>query len=450
MIAHRIRFMIRNKSIVPAIQQLIIGFLAYVATLAGSLFLSQKMGVILFGDYSVAIALMSIVTSIVLLGTDTAANRFIPSLYKEHKNYQIIQYFSWNMRLIKRTFQACLLVIGCLVLLGIIFHLTHYINVTSYHLALYSLLLTPILALSLLISSYMISFQQVLIGTVYKSLMIHVLILFYFVAAVYLFHAQLTSNSIILLVLTLSFFSLLFLELLTARRRVFHLINALRRGIDDISHETAKVWYKTSLHLIGAQMIYITLRYVDLFIVKIFSPHPSSAGIYSAIMVITHIIYFIPISITFLVKPAISSFFDKPERYSDLQEIIDATNAVIFISCPTLLLIICYWNHEILAFFGPDYIKASSTLIIFSIGCTLIGLSRVPRAVLVFSGKETTIFYVALFDILILLIIGIPATYFFDLIGMAMVVACLFLFQGSMFVILAKHYLPGIKPLSFI
>jgi O-antigen/teichoic acid export membrane protein len=438
----------QKNDVVQAIQQFIVGVLTYISIFAGSLFLSREMGPTVFGNYSIAIAVLSIFTTILLLGTDTAATRFITPLYEEHKKIKVVQYVSWNMHLIKRSFQICLSICALLFLIGCIFHVANYVDFSNYQLAFYSVFLTPVMALSTLISSYMIAFKRVLVGTIFSTMLIHVLILVNFVGAVYLFDINITINSNIFFILALSVFTLLLLETFRARRRIVSLIHALRRGVDTFSGENAQMWFSTSFHLIGAQIIYIVLRYMDLFIVKIFSSESSEAGIYSAIMVITHLIYFVPIAITFLVKPAISSFYDKPEHYSKLQEIIDATNTVIFICCPILLFIICFWSTEILAFFGPEYVAANNALIIFSLGCAFIGLTRVPQTILLFSGKETVIFYTAIVNILTLLILGIPATYFFNLDGMATVVACSFLVQGTIYVILAKHYLPGIKPVS--
>lgn len=438
----------QKNNIAQAIQQLIVGLLTYISIFAGSLFLSRVMGPTIFGNYNIAIAVLSIFTTIMLLGTDTASTRFIPPLHHEHKNIQVVQYVTWNIQLIKRSFQICLGICALLFIIGGIFHVTNLINFANYHLALYTILLTPIMALSTLISSYMIAFKRVLIGTIYNTMIIHVLILVNFVGAVYLFNIDITTNANMFFILTLSVLSLFLLELFTARKRIANLINAFRRGVDEFSEENAQMWYSTSFHLIGAQVIYIVLRYMDLFIVKLFSLDSGAAGVYSAIMVITHLIYFVPVAIAFLVKPTISSFYDKPALYPKLQETIDATNAVIFVCCPIMLSIICCWGTDILTFFGPEYVAAKNALIIFSLGCTFVGLTRVPQTILLFSGKETVIFYTAIVNILILLIIGIPATYFFNLDGIATVVACSFLVQGTIYVLLAKQYLPGIKPIS--
>lgn len=439
---------LQNKSRIQAIQQLIVGFLTYASILICSLFLSRTMGPVVFGNYNIAIAVLSIFTTVTLLGTDISVTRFIPPLNNEGNNNQIAQYFSWNMYLLKRSFQICLVTCCTLLVLGYVFHVTNYINMANYHLAIYSILLTPLLALATLISSYMISFERILKGTVYKTLVIHVLLLGYFAGAFYLLKVDITTNGNIFLILTLSVFSLFFLELYSGRKKIFNLYQSLKLGVDTVSQDTTNIWYKTSLHLIATQIIYIALRYMDLFIVKIFSSDASAAGIYSAIMVVTHIIYFIPVSLTFLVKPSISSLYDKPEKYAELQEIINATNLIIFICCPVLLFIICFWSYDILAFFGPDFVVAKSPLIIFSLGCCFLGLSRVSQAILLFSGREKLNFYITVADIFILLILGIPATYYFDLPGIATVVAGLFFFQGMMYIFLARHYLPGIKPVS--
>ncbi|MCL5273026.1 MAG: oligosaccharide flippase family protein [Gammaproteobacteria bacterium] len=67
-----------KNDIYQAIQQLIVGLLTYLSIFVGSLFLSRVMGPTIFGNYNIAIAVLSIFTTIVLLGTDTASNRFIP------------------------------------------------------------------------------------------------------------------------------------------------------------------------------------------------------------------------------------------------------------------------------------------------------------------------------------------------------------------------------------
>lgn len=444
--------LLRKGELAQGIEQLLIGLFSYVIILAGSMFLSRQMGAGLFGNYSVALAVLSIGASITLLGTDNAANRFVSKFYHEFEHEQLVKYFAWNMGLIKKSFKMSLYFSALLLIISIILHFTSLVKIHSYDLTFYALWLIPLAAFTMLLSSYIISFHRVLLGTVYKSFLVHVFILLYFLIAVYVFGLNIKNNFIIVSVWLLSFATLLFIEILTLKfhKRFADLLTAITAKNIIFNEEMRHLWYSTSIHLILSRMMYLIIRYIDLFVVRIFSTDPSAAGQYSIIMIITHIIYFIPVSIVFLIRPTIGESYDKPEEYPALQEALNSVNIVIYLTTPIFLFIIIYWRAEILALFGPAFVEAKLSLIILSLGVSVLGLTRVARALLTFSGNELVVLGISVISLLLLVLLGIPATILYGLEGMAIVVALSCIFQGLACVVMSKYYLPKIKSLIFI
>jgi O-antigen/teichoic acid export membrane protein len=133
------------------------------------IFLARQLTESLYGDYNVAMKLLSILVILALYGTNTTANRFLAKYLKRHETNASGKYLAWNVKLLSVTFSVSLVVA---MLAFIVMWILHYFNVqhiNHYHLAVYSLWLVPFYAIAMIINSFLVSSEHAQISTFYSN-----------------------------------------------------------------------------------------------------------------------------------------------------------------------------------------------------------------------------------------------------------------------------------------
>jgi len=166
-----------------------------------------------------------------------------------------------------------------------------------------------------------------------------------------------------------------------------------------------------------SSVIFTFVGFLDLLILEVFESNEHMVGYLSACCLITGFLWLIPQNCYNNISPKISYLLESEEGKKKLQLLINKSNKLSFILMLVLSVIIITFSKSILSTFGPSYTQAQLPLILL-VFSGMFGIIKKPiTLILSYGGYEQFIFKISISMLVIFLIIGIPATYFFGING---------------------------------
>lgn len=398
----------------------ILSLLTYASKCALNLFLAHHLARDIYGDFSVAIRLLSVMVTLTLFGTDIGSQRFFGKFINTGQHTNATAYVAWNFKLLTITFSVAITIalLSSIIMVGL--HTLGLNNINNYHLAVYSLWLVPLAAIVSLLSSYLLFSEHLYLATILSKALKYSVQLVLFLSSIF-FLQPVLSNLNIALILLITFLSLLVIAMVSFNQEI---ASILQLGLQQ-AHQTSldQNWLKTSGHLIANTLLVGLLAAIDLLIIEMFGFNEVMVGDYAAILTIVGILWVIPTGILQGLKPQFSTLLSTPEGIQLLEKKLIDTNRITIGACIFLGTGIILFAKKLLGLFGPDYTHASTALIIMATGVTLSCIGRIITTVLVYGGYEKLVVRWTTICILILVGFGIPSTYYFGTNGIATVSA---------------------------
>jgi O-antigen/teichoic acid export membrane protein len=182
-------------------------------------------------------------------------------------------------------------------------------------------------------------------------------------------------------------------------------------------------WFFTSSRLIGSGLIFTITSVLDLIIVAIVVTNKEDVGHYAAVLTICGCIWLPAMNLYQLVGSKASGLLSSQEGKVKLQSMLDRTNKVVIFLTAILSIAIIGFSSELLAHFGPTYANARYVLIIMTLGAFVAGSFRFASLLLIYGGFERLSLMVNAWQLVILILLAVPATYFFGITGAAVATA---------------------------
>lgn len=432
------------------VQLAVISIAGYGLALLTNLLLSNLLGTELFGDYQVAFALLSLLASLSLSGTDMVASRYLPTMRKTVNLEGIRAYCAWNRSRIRFGFSIILAVYAVFLAIALATHLADYKRFEEYHLAFHSIWIAPIAALSLLTDRYLVASGYPRTGSILGSLALHLVLLFCVAAAVYGLRLSVSSSSVMIGILVVSFVFLALLHAVIFRTVEPEIYGAWWTRARGASAEHHRAWSRTSNRMLIMRVNSLMLWHLDLFIVEIASPNEAATSLYAAVLLVVRIMQLIPTTISFMIRPLCGAAADDRSQCPKLQKAINESNAVVLGVCSLLLAGMLIGGHFILNAFGPGFSEATTALAMVAVGAFIEALTRQSLVILQTMGHEQVATRISTVSLVIVLGGGFIATYLFSYNGMAAVTGLVLAGKGLISYAFARRRLPEIRPLSVI
>ncbi|RUR09885.1 oligosaccharide flippase family protein [Legionella sp. km772] len=135
---------------------LVIAVFGYVMKYIMNIVLSQHLSAERYGDFSIALKILALTSSLALLGTNSSTVRFISSYLQDKRTLKLKSFIEWNVKLVRYSFFICLLIGGLSIGIMHVLHWWNWKDITSYHLAIYMLWVTPVASTFMLLGSYLL------------------------------------------------------------------------------------------------------------------------------------------------------------------------------------------------------------------------------------------------------------------------------------------------------
>lgn len=435
-----------SKSTKSTALLLILSLLTYLLKYILNVFFAKNLEPHLYGDVIIAFKALNVFSILTLAGTTASAKRFLALYIKTENTTKVSNYLRWNLRLVTYTFSLSLgiaLIFWCLIF---IFDWLGIKDLGSYHLFVYILLGTPLLALILLLSGYLACNQHIVIAYICRNLMKYVLLIICLSIAVFLFDSALDYVSISIIFFS-AFVVLIIIEaflLINKASPIFRIYLSERRDA-----KSEQEWLRTSLRLIISNFMFLIICILDLAIVEIFSSQEADVGFYSAILAITGILWVLPGGVFQLMKPSVSSLISSTEGKIKLQKQLGVSNLLLL----TTILIVAYgivvYSRTLLLHFGTAYLVAEPALLIVIVGCCVGVFSQPSTVLLIYSGHEKTLVNINFIEMGLLVLLGIPLTILYGIEGIAIA----FITAVTVKTVMNTYYAKiktGLKPLTII
>ena len=353
--------------------------------------IARQFGPEVYGSFSLAINILSLIIAISLLGFDSGLVRFIP-LYKSQNKEKNIPL------LIKFSSKTVLLVSSILGALLFIFSNSISINLfheptLSIYLKLFSLLV-PISALGSYFLAIIIANEKIKLYSFIENIATNGLNV---VCLVILLFFSFKSFSV-----PLSYFLgttiLLFLTLYLYNKHI-HYPKSSKYSKSDYS-QVKKDFLSYSIPLLFFTMFTFIMSWVDSFSLGYFKS-TREVGLYNAAVPIAMLMNLAPQLFIKLFFPIITREYGKKRNYT-ISELSKQVNKwIFFINLPLFAMIFIFPERFISLFFGSEYLSASTSLQILVVGSLLLSLSKISDRIIAMLGKSKILLTNIMISILI-------------------------------------------------
>ena len=269
--------------------------------------------------------------------------------------------------------------------------------------------------------------------------------LFFFMLVTLLLGWKLTNVTIVAVIfasyLTLAVIIFIFMKI--------EMVLMIKAGLKNIFMPLSadNAWLKVSSRLIANTMVFKILSVSDLIIVLLLVKSGLEVGHYAAVLMIISSIWLIPQNLYREVKPKISSLIETAHGRAQLQEKLDRVNIVVFPVIFSLCIVIICFSKTFLSHFGPSYLSANPALIILTIGVSFSATLHIASVLLTYAGFERLILILNCVELLMMIVLVIPATYFFNITGTAAATAFVMCTKSIIAVYAVRKHL-GLRPAS--
>lgn len=401
---------------------IIIAILTYAMTLGLNIFLANYMSIRLYGEYNLTFRIMLIASSLVLLGTANSAKKFF-SLYQSQQDQQTLyRYVAWNFRLL---IKSSLLFLSFVVAIFVGLYLLNIFDAYKDHYLLiaYGLFATPLYAINLLFVNYIASKNSPILATFLKNAFVNIILLLLFFIAASLGNVNKIDEHIVLATWLIGFLLLTIISIAIIGFKIpYFLSHSVKHLIASQRDEKEKVWLKTSLTMIMANLFFFFTMAVDLLSIKIIRPHPHSLAFYSAALTISAFIWSIPLITYNLVKPRIAVLIQQENGQQQLQQTLNTIfNASLTMAIITGIVIMAL-SHYLLLAFGKSYNQAdvSIALLLLVIAACINIIGTAAMSVLIYSDYEGLALKLTSIELVLIVSLTLLFTYLFGIVGTAM------------------------------
>ena len=344
----------QRQHIIRNTSALLFGLIGIAATFLLHTLIARHYGAAAYGDFSVVLAMSLVIASLLMLGVNYSVGKFLPD-YISDQNTPFAQGFvTLSIRTISLT-ASCVFIAGCTIaIVTLMMKHIHNPKVNELHLYFYCIWLGSIEA----VFYYLVRFTRALHQ--------------YFIASLHLAFIRFTLTIIFLYILLkfLPEFESIFyaviaytLAVLLSSASLFVFVYTRRK-----SYTSKKIrfdihtWRTTSFQMLASNLFAILHNALVLVYVEIVLDNEQITGFFAAALFISGVYWALLSSVQANTVPLLND-----KRLSSHQQTYYNLNVVFSFSfAATLSLLIFFFSHSILSWFGPDFLSISDWLYILA------------------------------------------------------------------------------------
>ncbi|HJO95771.1 MAG TPA: hypothetical protein QF753_20415 [Victivallales bacterium] len=406
----------KHKLMRSALSLFCLSIISYLLKYFLNAFISSQLPTSLYGAFGITIRTLLLLSLILLLGTNSSAIKYLSKyISKKHKKH-MYSFMAWNLKVILRTFKICFLLIFTFYILIFILNALGIAEYDFYYNILYSLWIVPIAALSILLASYLLCNKWTVLYFLLNKIASSFFLIILFAIAIYILKIKLTYFTI-LIVIFISVIMILTIEIILVNKMFRKNDINIRYKMGNQALLIRPEWKTESIKFISTQIVVLLIATTSLYIVKFTNSNKDLVGYYTAILIISNMIWIIPSSLSLLIKPKVNllTSYNKFKKFQLIINTVNKLNSTILI---ILYILIIIFGDKLLGSFGSKFKFYYIPLLIQS-GAFLLGsLVNPAEQTLTYCNLKKEI-RVNIYELSSLIILGIPMTYVFGITGIA-------------------------------
>lgn len=397
---------------------LLLGVFGYVMKYILNTILSHHLTTWSYGDFSIALKILALTSSLALLGTNTTTVRFISTYLQDKRTLKLKSFIEWNVKLVRYSFCICILVGGLSVAIMSILHVWNWKDIQTYHLSIYMLWVTPVASTFMLLSSYLLCAQYYVLNAFMQNAKSILTILLFFVIIIVL---EVPINDYSLgLILLLVYVAFIVIELFFIIYKMPLIGKLIFDSLGSKNHASINQdWFRVSRRLALNGVICAFIFSCDLIIIQLIDPITHDVGLYAVALTIASSLFVIPQNIYSLLKSQVSTSTESVEGKNALEQHIKHLNRISYLFTLILASVLILFSKQFLGHFGFIYQQAGKALIILIVGFSIGATCQPATAILAYSGHETTLLKITIMEFILIIVSAIIATYFWGYVGTA-------------------------------
>lgn len=381
-------------------------------------YLARHLSIYIYADYSIALKFLDLLTCIILFGTDVSSVAYLSKYLLNRQEDGLEDYVLWNVKLVSINILIAKILAWVVFMLMLILHLYGIRDLENYSILVFVIWVTPFAALFKLVSSFLTGFDLPITSMFLSNTLFYLIQLLFFAALLSIFKISI-GYTVIALVLAGSYIILTIIASFYLPKNIFALIeHGLKRFF--VTPIVKTIWFFPILKIILNSIIFTLISGIDLFIVKYISPNPKDAGCYAALLSIVAFFNLVPKNLYQELKPSLSYELLSRKGRQSVQKKINQINKVVFTILSLSAMLIIYFSKTLLGYFGPEYLRAQTALVFMLIGLWYAGLNQFSPIILIYANHEEIALRASLLQIIFVILITIPATYFYGMNGTAL------------------------------
>jgi len=362
------------KQIVVPITIFILG---YIAEYTMNLVMARFLGVVAYGDFSVAFYMVRLTAIVILLGNYLSAIKFIPA-YVQRKHWGLIKGFLYYHSRILLMMSLFVLALITLYYVFSFFSIHHYLKLPTLDRPVFLMLLfAPLLAINIFISSLLASFKQPTWSSITARLMFPVFLLMGLILWSYLFDGIALINALMLLGMSL---------IVTVALQFYILFQSMPRIINSTKAEFASNdWSNALMPLFISSLLFTISNQINLYMLEILHPTEHAVGYFATILVIISVLW-LPRHGAALVYNQNIGALVATEDWPALQRLAKQAARKLTLIMLFILGIIAIFATHILAMFGKGFVTVEWPLILTAMGCSIRSMFLFADPILKYAG----------------------------------------------------------------
>jgi O-antigen/teichoic acid export membrane protein len=420
--------------------------LSYVFLYGLNAFMARYLGPEGYGQYSIAIQVLSIAMWFSLLGTNNSSKRYLSKFLQQNNDEQVLQYIGWNLKYVAYTFSACIVISLLLCAAMLVLDHTNVKELNSYELALYMFWVAPLFGLSTWLCGVLLNNDNVLASYAINNLLYFALFLFFSYCAYLFIPLHINNLQILGVFFAVAIVWLAIVSLVTLKHLpVLRLLT--REHLKAVKIYDSLPWLKTAIRLALVNLVYVLMAASQFFIIRMTTGNNKQVALFAACYTIASFFSVLAHAIYTPIKAHISHLSSTREGCNLLQKKINMANSIMLLLSVVILTLLYFYGAEFLHHFGASFVVAKQPLLLLAVAFSLSGFAFLASYILSYSGLESHLLKINIVIFFIQVVLGVGLTYYYGLIGIVLSVLITAVLVCFIYSISIRTKLP-LKPFS--
>ena len=369
-----------SSTLIMKIVGLLVGYIL-------AIFITNKFGAFVFGQYVTALLIVEILSIISRLGIDTALVRFISRYVHNGASHLINKLFLKSVAIVTSA-----AIIFTLLLLFFSSYIANFMNLDEEYLLIVSFSFIPLVLFHMNVQAIrglkkMLSFSFLNnVAITLFTFIIMVVIISYNSSVKLPFFAYVLS----VLIMTFSSYFLWFYNKTKIENS---------KDIKSEAELTTKALFKVSIPLLLGQSMMLIMGKVDLFMLANMSSS-DQVGIYNIALKLSMLAYMGLMAVNSIAAPKFSEIYSSGDIDALKKIVQQSTKTIFWVTVPVIILFL-YFPKSILSVFGEEFKLAAMALIILSISKMFSAISGSVGTFLQMVGKQNVFQNILIFTAVI-------------------------------------------------